>query len=115
MISAATAPLEPARVSEVVQHWESIDRPFSHAWLRSGFAAAGVGRLGIHLCIQERYSDSLMVLRAAVTLSPDDPVFVNNLAVVLERAGHTEEAIAAVERSLALRRGSRTHGSSWVT
>lgn len=73
--------------------------------------AQALGSLGVRLCLQNRHEDSRTVLNAALMLSPDDIELLNNLAVVFDRDGRTEQAIQTVECSLAL---SNTQPDSWI-
>ena len=110
-MSAPTLDLPPEQISAIITRWQSLDDLFANA-LRSGIPPAqALVRLGIHLCMHERYDDSLLVLRAAVASSPHEPDYLNNLAVVLERSGRTAEAIPIAEHSLALR---HAQPDSWI-
>ena len=111
MASDAAELLEAEQVSKVVERWETLDEPFART-LQSGVSRAqALGKLGIRLCIQARYPESLAVLRAAAALAPGDIDILGNMAVVLDRSGQTPQAIACVERSLAL---SNDQPDSWL-
>ncbi|MFI5379319.1 MAG: tetratricopeptide repeat protein [Tepidisphaerales bacterium] len=101
----------PEQISEVVRQWISIDAAFAKAIQEGASPGQALTRLGIRLCVQERYTESLLILRTAIALAPDDPAGLSNLAVVLERTDQTDEAIRTVECSLAL---SRAQPDSWI-
>lgn len=111
MSASGSELLEPAEVLEVVRCWATLDRRFANAVEARMPPAQALTRLGVDLCLQDRYVEALGVLRAAESLSPRDPELLNNLAVVLERAEQTEQAISVLGRSLAM---CREQADSWM-
>jgi len=101
----------PEHIAEVVARWDTSDAPFARARQMGLPTAEALARLGIRLFTQERIAAALEVLQAAAALAPDDPALLTNLAIVLERSGDTGQAIAIVERSLAL---AAAPGDSWI-
>jgi protein O-GlcNAc transferase len=62
--------------------------------------------LGIALCAQQRFADALAPLRSAVDAVPNDPQFVENLALCQHHLGDLAGAESSLRRSLALRPNS---------
>ncbi|HLH92383.1 MAG TPA: tetratricopeptide repeat protein [Xanthobacteraceae bacterium] len=62
--------------------------------------------LGIALCAQQRPAEALAPLRRAVEAEPNDPQFVENLALCQRQLGDLAGAEASLRRSLALRPSS---------
>jgi predicted TPR repeat methyltransferase/Tfp pilus assembly protein PilF len=93
---------EGGRLHTLISHWQSEDPTFARTLTTGIGPAQALARLGVRLCLQERYPQAIQVLTAAADLAPADHRILNNLAVVFERASHLPEAIATARRSLAL-------------
>jgi tetratricopeptide (TPR) repeat protein len=59
-------------------------------------------RFGVELSRRQRWPDAVQLYARAADLQPDDPKGHFYLGVALRNAGRTSEAIAALQRSLAL-------------
>ena len=63
------ANLESEKISELLRHWQSRDSGFAGALLAGVSPPQALARLGVHLCMRERYPESLQVFRAAISLA----------------------------------------------
>lgn len=96
---------------DLLRRWERDDSAFAKALLAGTEPTIALGELGVRLCLQNRYAESIDVLTAALAMAPDKISLMNDLAVVHERAGQTELAIPQVQRSLKL---GPTQTDSWI-
>jgi tetratricopeptide (TPR) repeat protein len=88
---------EAGQLSEAVAAFEAavqLDPAFGRAWYNLGLAQAAA----------ERLEDASLALGRAESLASADPVIPYARATVLARLGRTEEARAAAQRALELRR-----------
>ncbi|HUO09451.1 MAG TPA: methyltransferase domain-containing protein [Phycisphaerae bacterium] len=100
---ARDAVAERGRIVKLVERWEREDVAFARSMGSGVDPGQALARLGVRLCLQERYEEAVSVLRVAATARPDDWLILNQLAVVLDRAQEVQEAIGTAHRSLAMK------------
>jgi len=93
---------DPATAVESVRTWAAATPELARR-LASGVPPAQVAmHRGVALLRENRTSDAVTSLAAAIALSPADPSLWTPIAVALDRSGRAGEAAWCLERSLAL-------------
>jgi tetratricopeptide (TPR) repeat protein len=95
----------------LLKRWQKENARFAKAIDAGLPAAKALGDLGVQLCLQNRFAESIDVLVTALELAPDSIQILNDLAVVYERAGSTDLAINHAQHSLSL---SENQTDSWI-
>jgi len=106
------APLPDAQaVAETVKVWGAANPHFA-ARLAAGMPTVqALTRLGLELQRGNQIPEAIAVLRAALALTPNDPVPWCNYAMALDRGNFPAESAAGLEHSLAL---SRQQPDTWL-
>jgi predicted TPR repeat methyltransferase len=103
--------LPAAYPGDLVRRWQSSDPAFAKA-IRDGVPIEqALGSLGVRLCLQNRFEESIDVLNAGLAIAPDHVSLINSLAIALDRSGQTDSAAQHTERSLGL---SHQQPDSWI-
>ena len=102
----ATKPILPdaTAVSETVKQWAAT-RPGLARLIAAGVPLVrALPRWGLELLRANRIREATDVLRAALSLAPDDPVLWANYGMALGQGNASRESLACLEYSVALLR-----------
>jgi len=100
----------PAAVAESIKKWTATQPRL--AALSAGVPiVAALTRWALELLRAKQVADAIPVLRAALTLAPDDPSLWANYGIALHQGGSLGEAAACLEHSVGL---SRLQPNTWL-
>ncbi len=98
---------DPARIAEVIRHYEEWER--LEIALGNERASGEMKKSLCDVLIQSgAYDEALTICSEAAALLPDDEVAFYNLAGIYALTGKTDEALSALERDVEL--GDRNFG-----
>jgi predicted TPR repeat methyltransferase len=102
---------EPADVSENIKGWAATEPGFAR-FLDLGMPLVkALPRWALELLKTNRIPQAIAVLRSALTLAPADPILWTNYGIALDHGGFPDEAILALEYSVAV---SRNQPDTWL-
>jgi Tfp pilus assembly protein PilF len=94
--------LEQGRLHQQANRLREAEAAYRQALELSPHHAEALHLLGLVTYRQQRVSEALQYLQAAVQREASSPVYWFNLGVVSQKAGRSQEAVAAYEKAIAL-------------